>query len=295
MKILFRIFLFVLAIMALDSYYARENEAPVYSGKLDYHKVELAGGSRYFGLPADVPLVQESPSKGVVDYGNCHIEYGENMAKPSVTVAGLEMEEDTDDGVKKMSYFSEEGLVAYGAYVVNANIGFWSDANCAPKLEEIMATFTEKPVYLNDDFGFKLPLLDGFEVVTMPADEGVILKKKASPKAEQNFNAGRKGPENVAEYDVVIAFWGARNAADYQVIGDFVNEKFAGYTAEFADLSVGTGVFVDEIVGEEATRHFFALSEDKQVFYEGYLKLSKLNYLYHKEGFDSFVKTIEFF
>ncbi|PIR54969.1 hypothetical protein COU74_04510 [Candidatus Peregrinibacteria bacterium CG10_big_fil_rev_8_21_14_0_10_36_19] len=143
--------------------------------------------------------------------------------------------------------------------------------------------------YVNQRFGFRFLPLSDYEIVGMPSGEGATMSKRiAGVDYLKEDKEGNRYPYNVEVK--VMAF---DNVLEFDDLADFIQARYPGYTIEGYDGENISGFFVDEGRADDAVRHFFTMKDD--VIYEASLKLPSYYFVYHKQGFDDFVKTIVFF
>ncbi len=137
--------------------------------------------------------------------------------------------------------------------------------------------------FVNEKFGFKVPKLGNF--VATESEDGVIFRR---PNVAERIYKGFPEKER---YIVEIGVVAEENLLGYADLGDFLDKRYDGYSFEFS----GSGVYVDEYSGTDSIRNFFVMNEGGAAIYRAYLKVPSYFYGIHKDGFEDFVKGVEWF
>lgn len=135
------------------------------------------------------------------------------------------------------------------------------------------------------DFGLRAFPKD-YKVKYLNDDVGVVFEKFTIPPVNPN----KKDPyEN---YMVQIYITPFENIQDYKDLNDFISKKYQGFTFQFADYGSISGFYVNDGVYVDATVHFFAMSKDKSIIYDAYMKLPSKYYLLEKDVFENLIKNM---
>lgn len=258
--------------------------------------VEIEGEMSYFVSYPQSGVIEEADGVFEMDYKNCLVEFGEDLDYEADLDGVVEIKRNDEGNVLYQAWYEDDLLVRYGGVLNVYDYNFWlSDyengvSGCILILEGMAESFTDKPFYYNEKFGFKIDLLPDYKLEYLPSGEGVLMKKWI-----EGVCADAWDEEYECGYKVEIYVMAFENMMGYVNLADFIANKYGGFSAEFADFGNGAGVFIDEGAGEDAIRHYFMMGEDSSVIYEAYLKVPSVNYSAHKEGFDMFVPSFEIF
>lgn len=144
--------------------------------------------------------------------------------------------------------------------------------------------------YQNEKYAFALKSFPAdFEVEKLDNDAGIIFKKWVEPPKSENL----KDPS--FDYEVEIYLMPFQNIEDYEKLSDFVGEKYAGYTFEFADYGEFSGYYVNEGMAANAVSHFYTMGRGEETIYELYLKVPGKYHAAQKAVFEALVKGLVFF
>jgi len=165
---------------------------------------------------------------------------------------------------------------------------FLSACGGVPTVEKVAVEEERTPIvdenfFVNEKYGLKIPKLENF--VAEEIEDGVIFKR---PNVAERIYQGFPERE---KYTVEIGVVAEENLLGYADLGDFLNKEYEGYSFEFS----GSGVYVDEYSGTDSIHNFFVMNADGALIYRAYLKVPSYFYGIHKEGFESFVKGVEWF
>lgn len=154
---------------------------------------------------------------------------------------------------------------------------FKSEGKCCDYAEVMAETFTDEWIYVSDRFNFKIQLRYDFQNNYLQNDQGVVMRQIG---------------EGGAPLEVIVR--GEENLREYSDLGEFLAEKYPGFTYEFASFSNFTGVFVDESLSKgEAMRHFFIMSEDKETIIEAVMSFPRDKYTVYRDFLDAVLEKIE--
>lgn len=250
----------------------------------------------YFVSYPQSGVIEESDGVFDMTYKNCFVSFGEELGYEADLDDVVEIKRHDEGDVSYQAWYEDDLLVRYGGMLNVYGYNFWlSDyengvSGCILILEGMAESFTDKPFYYNEKFGFKVDLLSDYKLEYLPSGEGVLMKKWI-----EGVCADEWGEEYECGYKVEIYVMAFENVMGYVNLADFIANKYGGFSAEFADFGKGAGVFIDEGAGEDGIRHYFMMNKDSSVIYEAYLKVPSNRYSDHKVGFDEFVPSFEVF
>ena len=250
----------------------------------------------YFVSYPQSGVIEESDDIFEMNYKNCSVEFGEGLDYEADPNDFVEIKRHNERDVSYQAWYEDDLLVRYGGVLSVYGYNFWlSDyengvSDCILILEGMAESFTDKPFYYNEKFGFKVDLLSDYKLEYLPSGEGVLMKKWIEGVCVDEW-----GDEYECGYKVEIYAMAFENMMGYVNLADFIANKYGGFSAEFADFGNGAGVFIDEGAGEDGIRHYFMMGEGANVIYEAYLKVPSVNYSAHKEEFGDFVPSLEIF
>lgn len=161
-------------------------------------------------------------------------------------------------------------------------------AEDAPKVAAVEKVEEKQDfVYESEKYSFGLRTFPkDFKAKYLSDEVGVVFEKFAVPPKNPN----KKDPyENYTAQIYVVPF---ENIENYKDLNDFISKKYNGYTFQFADYGTISGFYVNDGVYVEATVHFFAMSKDKNIIYDAYLKLPSRYYLLEKDVFENLMKNM---
>lgn len=271
-------------------------------GKMEIYEVTKEDRTYYFYYPSSA-VVDDGR---MVIGGNCAIMFGFDfslqLAALGLQNVELDLEKKVDDDVTYEAWYEENELKVYRAYIdvddlvsnedpyypgfdlhyvfamsdYNPNVNF---AECMGYVDAMAESFTDKPMYTNDRFGFSIELPVDFKIENMPSSEGVYLKKWIEEGG----------------YVVEIGVLGQENVMEWANLADFIDSKYSGYTMEFASYDGVSGVYIDEGAGDDAVRHFFVLNEGAHTLYEAYLKVPSMKFASHIGELEVVARTMKLF
>ncbi len=262
----------------------------------DEDLVEAEAEVSYFVSYPQLGVIEESDGVFEMTYNGCFVEFGEGLNYEAGLNDFVEIKRHDEGDVSYQAWYEDDILVRYGGLVDGYGYNFWlfdyenGVSDCILILEGMAESFTDKPFYYNEKFGFKVDLLSDYKLEYLPSGEGVLMKKWI-----EGVCADEWGEEYECGYKVEIYAMAFENMMGYVNLADFIANKYGGFSAEFADFGNGAGVFIDEGAGEDGIRHYFMMNANSSVIYEAYLKVPSVNYSAHKMGFDEFVPSFEIF
>lgn len=241
-----------------------------------YQIPELSGMS--FRHPVEALVLEDALPKAV-SFDGCKVYFGKEYLKDE---SGFELKEKENDKFNFKAFYKEDEIVHYLAVLKGQDFGFWVDEKvevCLDFMDSITDSFTDKPLYYNERFGFQVEMLPDFKVENLGDGEGIMMKKTHKIEATKE--------EEKSEFVVEIGAFGAENVLKYATLPDFLADKYTGYTMEFFQ----NGVFVDESLSKsEAIRHYFILREE--TIYEAYMRIPSAKYNLYKDTFTNFAGTL---
>lgn len=164
-----------------------------------------------------------------------------------------------------------------------------SDIAAQTAVSQTTATPAVKPdfVYESKKYNFGLRAFPkDYKTKYLSDDVGVVFEKFAVPPKNPN----KKDP--YTNYTVRIYIVPFENVQNYKNLNDFISKKYNGYTFQFADYGTISGFFVNDTVYIDATVHFFAMSKDKSIIYDAYMKVPSKYYLFEKDAFENLIKNV---
>ncbi len=241
-----------------------------------YQIPELPGMS--FRHPVEALVLEETVPKAV-SFDGCKVYFGKEYVKNE---EGFELKEKEDDQFNFKAFYKDDEIVKYLAILKGQDFGFWIEEKveaCLDFMDSVTDSFTDKPIYYNERFGFQVELLPDFKVENLGDGEGVVMRK--------GYEVQRTEEVQQKQFVVEIGAFGAENVLKYSTLADFLADKYTGYTMEFFQ----DGVFVDESLSKsEAVTHYFILRED--TIYEAYMRISSADYNLYKDAFRNFAATL---
>lgn len=251
--------------------------------------------SYYFSYP-QAGSIGEGNDVLTMDYMNCSVEFGEGLNYEPDSNDFIEVKTHEKNAISYQAWYKDGLLIRYGGSLANYDYKFWlSDeesgvSDCILVLETMAESFTDTPFYHNKDYGFKIDLLPDYKMEYLPSGEGVLMKKWVEGVCMDEW-----GEEYECGYKVEIYVFASENVMQYQNLGEFLADKYSGFSAEFVNYNGRAGVFIDEGSGEDAIRHFFAMSDDTSIVYEAYLKVPSIYYTDNAQEFSDLMATLQIF
>lgn len=282
--------LFVLTgLLLLSSCAMGEKETVVVAiEKTNFYELDGAGIELYFKYPdqAKVVLTDERMSEGEVQYQECNVEFGFSPVKKGEEA--LVFDDDISNSQKDRSYYSyfqDNELVGYVVAYDPLNFGFWTEneivsAQCMDFVDFLSESITDSSDYRNTDFGFSVPLVDGYDVEYLSEGRGIVMRKWFEvADTDRDMEHEERFPK---QYRVEIQISAFLNDGMWVDLSDFIGKEYAGYSVEF----FGDGIWVNEDSGDDAIRHFYMMSENNEIIYEAYLKVPRVYFGWHSDFFD---------
>jgi len=173
-------------------------------------------------------------------------------------------------------------MVLYKLYLESYGYSFWCYDQegvlaCKELVEQISATFTDRPLYINERFGFSFELLMDYKMEQMPSGEGAIQKKWFEEDG----------------YAVQISVYAEDNIMEYQDALALYRDKYEGFDSDFGEVDGKTAVYVNEGQGNDAVRHMIMMSRDGSTIIRAELRVPSFYFTRHKEEFDEFTRKIK--
>jgi len=290
LKIMKRLIFLVLSLLVFTA--CTSVAPPLTWDSSGFYEIDRGEGipNYYFQYP-EGSNVNSAGIMGTASYQGCTVNFHDHIA-PDLSV-DMEVKSAEINGQKRESWFKNNVLVLYSGYG-NENFVFWvyeegkDMSHCIDLVDKLSQSFTDRPYYQNDRFGFRVGILADFDLTYMPSGEGIIMKKDVVLNVSESEDEGEEG-EFIRSYPVEMSVFGWENVMNYENMAVFISDKYSGYSVEFA----GNGVFVNEGDDGNAIRRYFVMSEDKKNMFEAYLKVNSKNYSEHKGVFDEYIWTIE--
>ncbi len=164
----------------------------------------------------------------------------------------------------------DEGLYVFWTTSVVENFEFCDDL--AQKMQE---SFTDKLFFVSDKYHFSIVLRSDFETRFIEEEQGVVMDKPFS------------------DYSMEIKISAQDNIMGFVDLGDLLDNRYPGFSYDFASYETFSGVFVDESIDTFAYRHFFVLSDNKDIIYEAVMKIPSMKYSIHKDFLSEVLENME--
>lgn len=258
--------------------------------------------SCYFQYPYGASISESSSGvNGGIEYDNCKIMYGTDLPINLDQYDSIKFEK--DDKVYQTVTEKEGGTVYYIASFKGNNYKFWlveeKPSSCKDFWQQIVDSFTDKPVFVSDEYSFRAGILSGYKVDYLPNGQGFTMVHRIAGdelKAEyekelETWPSGAHGLPYNEIYNVEMGITAYENVQEYSDIADLLKKEYPGYTMEFAP----NGVFIGEDQQMFAVRNFVTLSENGKYIYRAYFRIPSAMYNFHKDEFDKWTETIETF
>ncbi|MCK9186565.1 hypothetical protein M0P48_03950 [Candidatus Gracilibacteria bacterium] len=268
--------------------------------KTQFYKIEDKDLNKvfYFEFP-DSAKVSFIRGRGDLNYQNCHVSFGTRDRLKST----IQTQENDDKKTKAEagrvfeSVYRNDVLAVYSADLRTFGYAFWlydegkDISECTKFLNKIAYSFTDKPMYMSEKYGFSVVLPTQYKVEYLADDSGVLFKGW-SKGDDFDLKKNKAAKNELGGYGYDIKFEAYENVMKYTSLSDLLKKKYDGFSKQFYDLNGKTGVFVDEnLNASRAIRHFFVFSPDSSVIYEASLDIESFHYFAHGQEFDDFVKT----
>jgi hypothetical protein len=260
------------------------------------------GGSCFFNYPLSANISKQDDVILVSD-GMCKVSLGLNSPEKD-SVYEAKVAGDFLFWFKK----GENGeMVNVGkiAGFDNTNYQFWlydegkDVSSCEYLIDQVTYSFTNRPTYLNNEFGFKAGILPGYKVEYLQDNMGMMMIRQVAGQELKDIIAnewktwpgGTKSEPDPLPYSVEIGIVASENLLGFKDLGEYVKSECADCSTEFLE----NGVFVNVQRRQFSERVFLAISDNKKILYRAYLRLLSHRYKYHVKGYDEWVQTIEIF
>jgi len=258
--------------------------------------------SCYFQYPYGSALAYVEGGDGSVEYNGCKVNYG-----PSFSLDPDQYYDVTDekkDGKIYQTMTRKDGTPIYyvGSFLDNKYKVWMVEKNvslCKNFWKQIFDSFTDKPVFISDKYGFKAGILAGYKVDYDEKGQGFTMVHRVEgdelktiyEKELESWPSGAKGLPYNQVYNIEIGITVYENVQGYSGISDLLQKEYPGYTMDFAP----NGVFIGEDQRIFAVRNFVTLSPDNKYIYRAHIRIPSQMYDFHKAEFDEWTKTITFF
>lgn len=261
--------------------------------KTSVKKIERSEKLLYFEYPEDSEISLEG-EKGSLKYLSCDVRFGDLGAFSSGDLRDAELIEKMDGKIKYSSFLRDNQIKAYFVGDNQLDFAFWvineaGDASSCTDLVDYLAnSLTDNFVYKNEKYNFSLPVPDGFDIEYLPEEAGIVMRKRIvlgdlDKDLVDMEEYGERFPE---AYTVEVRASVLENPGLWANLGDYLSEKYDGFSFEYAAFSDAPSVFVDEQVNENAYRYFFVMQDGAEEIYEVYLKVPAVYFSREKEFFD---------
>lgn len=276
----------IFVIFLVFTFSACASSGQIALGKVEFKKIDIDGKEFFFRYPTESIVSENS-----IFYDACEIKYGQKL-EPIGEEFKLNKHE--VDGLEYSAWYRDDLLVAYRGWLPALSYGFEvSDMDngvegCIDIVDQIVDSFSDKLGYVNEKYSFALDLPSDYEVEYL--NDGLSLNKWVS--ASEEFDA--EDPDDQLEaYRVEMVVLPFKNLEGYPDLGAFVEAEYTGFSIEFVSYEKVSGYYVDEGLGIDAVRHFFAMKGN--IIYEAYIKLPSYHFPLHQQEFENLVKSMEIF
>ncbi len=254
-------------------------------GDLEIYEYDLNGVPHYFSYPATAYLKEGD----YLTFETCKVYFGSE--KP-------ELKEGIEVNAKGNyeAWFKNDLFVLYLAEVDSFYFYVENDqdvSGCVDLVEMIAESFTDKLLYENDKFSFRMVIPTDYKADYLDDDAGLVFSKWMDIEIDPDDYDEDEEPETRYKVEMVVLPF--ENIEGYKHISEYIAVQYAGYTLQFAEYDRVSGFYVDEGLGEDAIRHFFTMNRDGDAIIEAYLQLKSGFYNEHKDEFETLVSTIELF
>ncbi|PIZ75253.1 hypothetical protein COY05_04470 [Candidatus Peregrinibacteria bacterium CG_4_10_14_0_2_um_filter_38_24] len=265
-----------------------------------FYKVEDSDLKKtfYFEYPADAKI-SFIRVRGDLRYQNCHVAFGEEKKwKSTIQIQETDKKKTKADAGRVFeSLYRNDVLIAYSADLRKFDYAFWiyndgkDVSGCEEFLDKVAYSFTDKPMYVNEKYGFTVVLPFEYKMEYL-ADDGGVLFTGWSKGDDFDLKKNKAAKHELGGYNYKIEVKASENVMGYADLSDMLAKKYTGFTKQFHEVSGKSGVFVDENVNAvRAIRHFFVFSDDAEIIYEVSLDIESFHYFAHGKEFEDFVKT----
>lgn len=249
----------------------------------------------YFQYPLEAEVSYKEGS-GYINYQYCRVDFAQKISIE--TPADIDKKSVDKNNKIRESWLKGNTLIFYSAYAEDKSFVFFTYneekdvSSCVSFVDKVIDSFTDKPFYYNEKFGFRADILPEYKMEDLPSGEGILIKKWVEDEVCKDEKTGEE--YKCGAYKVEISLSASSNIMGYKDVADFVSKKYEGYNTEFIDNNGVSGIYVDEGNGKEAVRHLFMMSEDNQILYEASLRVPSIFYARHKDEFDKLIRSISF-
>jgi len=249
--------------------------------QVSFYEVPLEGGNRYFSYPVGANIAD-----GHLKFDACDIRFG-----------GAEQFDDEliykvrSSGENKYEAWYDQNDLLLRYRVIISDFAFWAEdlsggiAPCIDLIDFMADSFSEHPKYVNKRFSFGLDLPQLYKVTYLPDEAGIILNRQMQVEADE-------GVENYTAEIVILPF---ANLEKYPDLAAFVAAEYGDYSSEYVTYDDVAGFYIDEGVGKDAVKHFYAPFAEDGFIFEAYLKLPSQYYGVHKDEFVEMIKSLDLF
>lgn len=283
-----KIFPLILPALVLTACSAPIEIAPSYQEDSEIYEYSVGESTVYFEHPISATITHAAGNGLVLNYGDCELLIA---ADPGVWP---DADEAVDGDITYQSVFSETNeWVKYRA--IKANVGVQVDLNipgCMSLVNDVTRSMNDKPVYVNNTYGFSVNLLEDWRNDRYP--ERIVMKRTITPEKPPDFDKIKEKEQRpFLPFDVEIGVV-AQNS-DYENLSELIADRFPGYTVEFVQMGDISGVMVGDQLDDNSLRRFFFLSEDNDTVYEAYINVWNIHYNEFAATFEGVVSTIQLF
>ncbi|MBI4231715.1 hypothetical protein HY605_00665 [Candidatus Peregrinibacteria bacterium] len=274
------------SLFLLFTFSACSGTSSVEPAKVEFKKVELDGKEFFFRYPSESIVSEDS-----IFVAACKVKYGRDLEELD---ASLELNKRENEGKEYTAAYKNELLVAYKVWLPAFSYGFEvmdqesGAQGCIDIVDGMADSFSDKLGYVNDKFAFSLDLPSDYEVSYL--NDGISMTKLVA--ASEEFDP--EDPEaQLDAYKVEMVVFPFEDLEDFADLSSFIEVKYPGFSIEFVTFDKVAGYYVDEGLGVDSVRHFFAMKGD--TIYEAYIKLPSYHFPKHQQEFENLLKGMEIF
>lgn len=261
-----------------------------------------ANGSCYFQYPLEAKIVSEN---GIVKISNpaCDVRFS---PKDFSSDDSYELQSTTTGGNIYESCLQDNKIICYSAYKDGNPSKFWlyNDGKdisaCTNFVDELIKSFSDKPVYFNEKFGYRTVILPQYKLEYLSEGEGITMSRMVDGnELKMQYDkdmkvwpkAGSKDKPVSIPYLVEIGVIAMENTEGYRDLGAYIKSECVDCSTEF----LKNGVFLDKDMKNYSERLFLMMSDDKKLLYRAFLRMPRSRFEYFKDEFVNFAKSIELF